>query len=531
MSWYKLIIKDAFWQILWRILSALGWFIVLKIITPYLGPLRFWDYNTILKYFAIWSAFADFGLYVFALKTLWEIKNKYEKKVEYIDSLSPENELESVESIKLSKAKLSQENKEELSDYYSKFVTARLLNILVVYILALIIAFFIPSYTSNPYILRGLPFGMLFSASFMFAGIIQLPLQLFWQMKHLSISLVISRIIQIIILFFSVYFVFKWVEFNWNITSIYSFQVILFSVFISWFAQFLYVYWIWKKYINFKLKLDWAYEKYLLKTNWQYGLAYYISSFHTLIVTILLSIFFPTIKWFQYAWIWALSLSLIEILLIVPSALGNSSIHRIATYEDKKKMESFWNLMLFIVWIWIVFLINFTIFSKDIIYFIWWEKFLSNSLQVWSDFILPFLAVVLLLSFIKQTFNYIFVAKWIQNKLLKINWIWVIIWTIIWIPLMLKYNIIWWIFTQTLLEILYAWWAIVVAIKQNAFPKINWKYFSYFIWLTILFIIWGKYIINIETKSLFIFIIYALITNIILVWISYKPIKNLIKNI
>jgi O-antigen/teichoic acid export membrane protein len=48
----------------------LAGFLVIKIITPYLGPLRYGDYSTILKFFAIWSAFADFGLYVIALKKL-----------------------------------------------------------------------------------------------------------------------------------------------------------------------------------------------------------------------------------------------------------------------------------------------------------------------------------------------------------------------------------------------------------------------------------------------------------------------------
>lgn len=67
---YKLVIKDAFWQILGRVISALAGFLVIKIITPYLGPLRYGDYSTILKFFAIWSAFADFGLYVIALKKL-----------------------------------------------------------------------------------------------------------------------------------------------------------------------------------------------------------------------------------------------------------------------------------------------------------------------------------------------------------------------------------------------------------------------------------------------------------------------------
>jgi O-antigen/teichoic acid export membrane protein len=64
------VVKDAVWQIVGRVVSAVGGFLVLKLITPYLWPLRFGDYSTILKYFAIWSALADFGMYVIALKKL-----------------------------------------------------------------------------------------------------------------------------------------------------------------------------------------------------------------------------------------------------------------------------------------------------------------------------------------------------------------------------------------------------------------------------------------------------------------------------
>jgi O-antigen/teichoic acid export membrane protein len=56
----SLVFRDAFWQISGRIISALAGFLVVKIITPYLGPLRYGDYSTIMKYFAIWSALADF---------------------------------------------------------------------------------------------------------------------------------------------------------------------------------------------------------------------------------------------------------------------------------------------------------------------------------------------------------------------------------------------------------------------------------------------------------------------------------------
>ncbi len=97
------------------------------------------------------------------------------------------------------------EAKTELENYYGKFVMSRYVTIIIVYMTALIVAYFIPAYTSNPYLMWGLPLGMLFSASFMAAGILQLPLQLFWGMKHVSIALSLARIIQIVVLVAIVY--------------------------------------------------------------------------------------------------------------------------------------------------------------------------------------------------------------------------------------------------------------------------------------------------------------------------------------
>lgn len=147
--------------------------------TPYLGPLRFGDYSTILKYFAIWSAFADFGLYVIALRRLGELRDTQK---------AHDGET------------ISDESKAEMKSYYGKFVMSRFTTITIVYAVALIIAYLIPAYTSNPYLVRGLPLGMLFSASFMISGILQLPLQLYRGMKHVSIGLTLARVAQIIAL-------------------------------------------------------------------------------------------------------------------------------------------------------------------------------------------------------------------------------------------------------------------------------------------------------------------------------------------
>ena len=124
---HRLIIKDAIWQLVGRVASAVLGLLVVKIISPYLWPYRFGDYKTILDFFAIWGALADFGLYVIALKTLWVMKEK-------------------IQGIK--------ENNQELETYYGKFVFSRLVTIGVVYIVAIFVAYMIPSYTSNPFLIR-----------------------------------------------------------------------------------------------------------------------------------------------------------------------------------------------------------------------------------------------------------------------------------------------------------------------------------------------------------------------------------------
>ena len=93
--------------------------------TPYLGPLQYGDYSTILKYFAIWTALADLGLYVLAVKRLGAIKDQ---------NKDPEHK--------------------ELKQEYGKFVGTRIIIMAAVYIVAIVVAYLLPAYTSNPYLVR-----------------------------------------------------------------------------------------------------------------------------------------------------------------------------------------------------------------------------------------------------------------------------------------------------------------------------------------------------------------------------------------
>lgn len=505
MSWHKLVIKDAARQLAGRIISALFGFLTIKIITPYLWPLRYWDYSTILKYFAIWTALADLWLYVLAVKRLWKIKEE-----------DPEP------------------NHTLLKKEYWMFVWTRLFIMWIIYFVAIIVAYLLPAYTSNPYLVRWIPFGMIFSASFMFAGIQQLPLQIFWKMKYLSISLITARLSQLIILIPVVYFIFKKVQFDWSTVSIIAFCAILFSVVASWIWQNIEIYFRSRKILPLKIIFNRAFIKNIIWKNRQYWVSYYLSSFHTLIVLLFLWWMFPTSWWFHYAGIRALALSLIEILLIIPSSLGNSLLHKISNYSIENKRKSLWNLLTIIFWIWWIIAINFALFSDQIILIVSWKEYLWTFeifSKRWSNQILPFLWFVLRQSFVKQVFNYLFVATDKQNLLLWINAIGVVVWIIIWIYTIPKYWLLWWIITQLSLEFLFMAWAIIVSFNKKISPIVSSK--KMLSLLSIIVLAWLVWFFATQYFSMTIlnFFLIATVLNMILIFVSLPNIKKVARGL
>jgi O-antigen/teichoic acid export membrane protein len=258
---------------------------------------------------------------------------------------------------------------------------------------------------------------------FIVAGILQLPLQLHLQMKQVTIALVVARVVQVSMLAIIVFFIAPQIDFS-RIDSftLSIFALVVGSVVMSALAQGIYVWRQGQKFIKLRWNFDRHFTRDLMRQYWQYGVAYYLSSFHTLIVLILLSIFYRTIDGFVYVGIWALALSLVEMLLIIPSALGNSLIHRVAHTGAEHQRTVFGKLMAFMIWVGAVVALNFFLFHTTIIRIISGEQYLSTTLQgIGSDFLLPFFGIVLILNFVKQVCNYLFVAAELQNKLLQSN--------------------------------------------------------------------------------------------------------------
>ena len=510
MSWHKLVIKDAAWQLFGRIISALFGFIITKIISSYLWPLRYGDYGTIFRFFAWWTALVDFWLYVIAVKRLWAIKEE-----KWDDS-------------------------PELKENYHKFVWTRMFMIIVIYTIAIVTAYLIPAYTSNPFIIRGLPLAMIYSASNMFVGIQQLPLQLFWKMNRLSRSLIVARLSQLVVLLPAVYLIFRNINFESeeiSTTAILAFCCVIFSVVASALWQNVDMHLRSRNLLPFKIDIDLKFIKWIFKENRKYWFSYFFSSFHTLIVLMFLGWFFPTSAWYEYVWYWALALSLLEILLIIPSSLGNSLLHKIPTYSNIDKRKSMWNLLTLVAFIGWLIAIDFRVFNRDIILFVSSKDFIwsRDSLDLrWSNQILPFLGIVLFFSFIKQIFNYLFVSLEKQNVLFKINLTWVIVWVLVALFVIPKWNLLWWIIVQVLIETIFMVGAMIVARKLKVFPKFQKKAWLQILGILIIMLVSGFFInwwLDNHEISRRLFLIIAWIYNLIIVWISLKPIKAVAKGL
>ncbi len=534
-SSHKLVIKDALWQLFGRIVSALFWFVITKIISSYLWPLRYWDYWTIFRFFARWTALVDFWIYVIAVKRLGQIKNETYWDWTEIPALDPNS---------------------ELSKTYWKFVWTRVFLIIVIYTIAIVTAYLIPAYTSNPYIIWWLPLAMCYSASNMYAWIQQLPLQIFWKMKRLTWSLIIARLSQLVVLLPVVFYFFSNVDFQNPSENtpvmILAFCLVTFSVVASSLGQNVEMHLRTKDLLPLKININIPFIKALLKENWKYGFSYFFSSFHTLLVLMFLWWFFPTAAGFKYAWIWALALSLIEILLIIPSSLWNSLLHKIPHYTDENKKKSLWNLMLLVGWIGALIAINFRVFAEDIIVFVSSRSFLWTWESInnwWSNQVLPFLWIVLILSFIKQVYNYLFVALEKQNILFGINLVWVLLWAVLGVVIIPKFWLLWWVITQVFIEMMFTFWAVKLAYARNLNPIFQKKPLMQLVVILLIFCIFWYgihlYLLNARGEWLTIwslelsawvremirFFLIALVYNIAIAGISIPAIKKVAKGL
>jgi hypothetical protein len=209
-------------------------------------------------------------------------------------------------------------------------------------------------------------------------------------------------------------------------------------------------------------------------------------------------------------------------------------LHKISSYSLINKRKSIGNLLLLMFFVWGLIAINFRIFADQIILVVSWKAFLWSFASLtarWSNQILPFLGIVLLRSFIKQVYNYLFVAVDKQNVLLPINLFWVLLWIPLWIRMIPQYWLFWWAVTQLFIELLFMLGAIRMGKRKKVQPifslKIWWKLLLFLVVLSIL----GYIITYFRYINVLQFFVVALLLNLFVVYISLPTIKKIAKGL
>ena len=259
-----------------------------------------------------------------------------------------------------------------------------------------------------------------------------------------------------------------------------------------------------------------------------------MSSFHTLAIGILLWWFYPTTEWFYYVGVRWLAMTLVEILLIIPASLGNSALHKIADKTLVEKRTSIGNLLTMIWILWTIVALNFYRFSDVIIEFVSGAKYLSSTLWwIGSDTILWFLGIVLLLTFTKQVFNYMFIATDKQNRLFDVNTRWVVIGIGSAAIRVYYYGIVWWIAGQLFVETLYVIGALWIAYSEKLMPilsrNIIWKMIAWIIFACVL--AYGMHYYYLLNGGQILDLIMIGVYNCIVFGLMYKTAKGVMRGV
>lgn len=134
----------------------------------------------------------------------------------------------------------------------------------------------------------------------MLAGIIQLPLQLFRKMEQVSIALVLARVAQLGMLGIIVRGGRRG-SFDYNTVPLALFLLMVGSVALSSIVQTLYTLRKSNKYVKLRFVPFWKPMLRHIRDNGKYGLAFFLSSFHMLLISIMISIVYPTVDGFVFA--------------------------------------------------------------------------------------------------------------------------------------------------------------------------------------------------------------------------------------
>jgi len=458
---FKKIASNTIAQVFSKIITAIISIFLLSILTKYLSVEWFWLYSKIFNYLGIFAFLADLGLYTIMIREISRTSPH---------SVSPKGrEVTQVEKI------------------VWNVLSLRVWLWIIIIILALIIAYFLPWYNSKIELLSIFIiwiFTLISLINSTFLAYMQSQLKIEFSL----ISVVAGKILNLSLVLLIIYWIFKGLKSSVEIDDlkiIYIFISALIWIILNTILNYFYT----RKSCKIKMRFDLDYIKYIFKISLPYWIALFLSVIYFKIDIILLSI----LEWDKAdisIALYALPMKIIEVLMVISGFYLNSILPKLSEYFEKTpplappligegNNYELKNLLIISFKIlfsfWIIVLTLWSLFRNNIIKIIWNDSYINpiNHIFSSSDAFLIVLAV-LLFNAISLLFIYIFIWAKKQGILLKINifiTIFNIIWNLILIP---KYSFLWaWIITllsQILLFLITYYYS--RKIVKFSFPKI-----------------------------------------------------------
>lgn len=455
---FRKIATNTISQIFSKATTAIIAIFLISILTNYLTVELYWLYSKVYNYVWIFVFLADLWLYAITIR---EITN----------------------------------NKEKSSFIVWNVMSLRLILWIIILILAVSIAFFLPWY-NDKLALISIFIASIFTILQLINSSILALMQANMKVEYSAITLIIWKLINLFWTAFVAYIFYpkEFIE-NSDYFSpfIYIMVVWVISVFINTILNYFYA----RKIVNFSFAWDFSYIKHIFKISLPYWIALFLSVVYFKMDIMILSIMEDQLVADRNISLYSLPMKIVEVIMVIWWFYMTSILPSLTKFFKEKddlsltkltdisfKVLFMFSLMIFVLWV---------LFREYIILIIANSDYLNVIPYNSADAFLIVFAVILFY-FISLVFIYTFVASENQHKLLKINIIVTIfnfIWNIILIP---YYSFIWaWIITllsQILLFILWYFWTKNI-VKFNfpikfLFINIVFSIFLYFFWYVIL---------------------------------------------
>lgn len=477
---YKKIFINTIAQVLSKAWTALISIILLSVLTNYLTQELFWLYSKVYNYLWIFAFLADLGLYTITIREITK-------------------------------------NRDDTSKIVSNVMTLRTLLWIIIIILSVWIAYFLPWYNNAVALISIFIISIFTLISLINSSVLAL-MQAKLKMEFSLFSAILWKVITFLWILLVVFVFYKKTEL---LDYSYPFYFIMLS-WLAWIALNTALnYYYAKKLTPIWFDFDWRYIKHIFRISLPYWLALFLSVVYFKVDIVLLSILEPVKLSNLSIALYSLPMKIVEVLMVIWWFYLNSILWELSkNFENKNKNEinkiikmSFNILFSF----WLFLLVTWTIFRDYIIEIVANKDYITSPGHIYSSSNVFFIVLlVLVFYFISNLFIYVLISSNNESKLLRINIIvalFNIIWNIIFIPI---YSFMWsgiiTVLSQVLLFLI--WYFETRKITNFSFP-------IKFILLNIIFsafiyILWSNLVLNYSISIYVDILIYGW-----LIWLIY----------